>query len=151
MVIVCGRNQALKSFLSKIFDANENVVVLGYIDHMDDLMANASCIVTKPGGLTLSEAIIAELPIIVYRPVPGQERNNARYLESKKAAVVCRTSDGLLRAVTELLNASERRREMKKALRALGKRGASDRIALDIVRQLNIMEEASSASALLRI
>ncbi len=150
-LIVCGRNQAMKSFLSIELKADANVTVLGYVEYMDELMAISSCIITKPGGLTLSEAIIAELPIVLYRPVPGQERNNARYLESKGAAVVCPNAERLLQAVSELLNVPERRREMRKALRALGKRGASDSIALDIARQLHIMEEASSASDLVRI
>ncbi|RED64695.1 MGDG synthase family glycosyltransferase [Cohnella lupini] len=148
VLVVCGRSLSLRSFLSAELKTESNATVLGYVEYMDDLMAISSCIVTKPGGLTLSEAIIAELPIVLYRPVPGQERNNARYLESKGAAVVCQTTERLLLAVSELLQVPGRRKEMKKALRALGKRGASDSIALDIDRQLHIMEEASSVSAL---
>lgn len=146
VVIVCGRNRTLKNSLADFFKSNTEVTVLGYVDHIDELMAISSCIVTKPGGLTLSEAIAAGLPIFLYRPVPGQERNNARYLESKGAAVICQTVEQLLLSITELLTKPGRRTEMLKALKALSKKGASDSIALDIVRQLHIMEEASSVS-----
>jgi processive 1,2-diacylglycerol beta-glucosyltransferase len=145
VVIVCGRNRALERALKDYFAKNADVSVLGYVDQMDELMAISSCILTKPGGLTLSEAIIAELPIFLFRPVPGQERNNARYLENKGAAVICQTAKQLLGAIRELLTKPECRLEMQLAITTLRKKGASDRIALDIVHQLHIMEEASAS------
>ncbi|QMV42986.1 MGDG synthase family glycosyltransferase [Cohnella cholangitidis] len=146
VVIVCGRHKTLEKTLKDHFKTLENIAVLGYVDRIDELMAISSCIITKPGGLTLSEAITAELPLFLYRPVPGQERNNARYLQSKGAAVICHNNDQLLRAITELFHNPLRRSEMLRALKSLRKKGASDRIALDIVRQLHIMEENSAAS-----
>jgi processive 1,2-diacylglycerol beta-glucosyltransferase len=144
-VIVCGRNRALERALKAYFTKNADVSVLGYVDQMDELMAISTCIITKPGGLTLSEAIIAELPIFLFRPVPGQERNNARYLQNKGAAVICQTAKQLLGAIRELLTKPERRLEMQMAISTLRKKGASDRIALDIVHQLHIIEEASTS------
>jgi processive 1,2-diacylglycerol beta-glucosyltransferase len=144
VAIVCGHNRMLKGTLTEYFQNNSNVSVLGYVDRMDELMAISACIITKPGGLTLSEAINSLLPIFLYRPVPGQERNNARYLESKGAAFIGYTGEQLIAAVDEVLNNSGRLAEVQQALQALRKNGASDSIALDIVHQLNIMEEASS-------
>jgi processive 1,2-diacylglycerol beta-glucosyltransferase len=151
VAVVCGRRLTLREALTGMFHTDKNIKVLGYVDRIDELMGISSCIITKPGGLTLSEAISAELPIFLYRPVPGQERNNARYLQNKGAAVICHTVEQLLTAVTELFAKPERHSEMKKALKALSKKSAADRIALDIVRQLHIMEEASSTSILVRI
>ncbi|WP_256758721.1 glycosyltransferase [Cohnella sp. WQ 127256] len=147
VILVCGRNRSLKSSLSDYFQLNDDVTVLGYVDDMDELMALSACIITKAGGLILSEAIAAELPLLLYRPVPGQERNNALYLESKGAAILCQSVEQLIKGVAGLLFQPKIRVEMQLALQALGKKGASDRIALDIVRQLHIMEEASSTSA----
>lgn len=143
VVIVCGRNRSLQNPLSNELLAYKEITVLGYVDHVDELMRISTCIITKPGGLTLSEAIFAELPIFLYRPVPGQERNNARYLASKGAAVICQTVEQIWKSVSELLEKPGRRTEMRKALKALSKKEASDSIALDIARQLHIMEEAS--------
>jgi processive 1,2-diacylglycerol beta-glucosyltransferase len=144
VAIVCGHNRTLEGTLTEYFQNNSNVSVLGYVDRMDKLMAISACIITKPGGLTLSEAINSLLPIFLYRPVPGQERNNARYLESKGAAFIGYTGEQLIAAVDEVLNNPGRLAEVQQALQALRKIGASDSIALDIVHQLNIMEEASS-------
>jgi processive 1,2-diacylglycerol beta-glucosyltransferase len=144
VAIVCGRNRLLEGALKEYFEFNSDVSVLGYVDRMDELMAISTCIITKPGGLTLSEAINSLLPIFLYRPVPGQERNNARYLESKGAAFIGYTGDQLIAAIVEILNNPRRLAEVQQALQALRKNGASDSIALDIVHQLHIMEEASS-------
>ncbi|MCD9020528.1 MGDG synthase family glycosyltransferase [Cohnella silvisoli] len=145
VAIVCGRNRMLEGVLTEFFEHNADVSVLGYVDQMQELMAISTCIITKPGGLTLSEAINALLPIFLYRPVPGQERNNARYLASKGAAVICHTGEQMLTAISELLNHPERLAEVQKSLHALRKNEASASIALDIVHQLHIMEEASSS------
>ncbi|RKP50112.1 diacylglycerol glucosyltransferase [Cohnella endophytica] len=147
VIVVCGRNRALYDELSEIFSFEPSVLTLGFVERIDELMAVSSCIVTKPGGLTLSEAIAAQLPILLYRPVPGQELGNARYLESKGAAVICRSVEHLSRSVAELLQVPSRRIAMRNALKFLSKKNASDNIALDIERQLHIMEEASVATA----
>jgi processive 1,2-diacylglycerol beta-glucosyltransferase len=144
VAIVCGRNRTLEGALTEYFEFNSDVSVLGYVDRMNELMAISTCIITKPGGLTLSEAINSLLPIFLYRPVPGQERNNARYLESKGAAFIGYSSDQLITAIDEVLNNPGRLAEVQLALHELRKNGASDSIALDIVHQLHIMEEASS-------
>jgi len=141
VVLICGRNQALRQALEAQFEGNPHVTVLGYVERMQDWMAAASCIVTKPGGLTLSEAIAAGLPIFLYRPVPGQEYNNARYLENKGAAVICRSIGQLTNAIAERFENSRLREQMLQAVRSLRKPNASDTIALDIVQQLNIMED----------
>ncbi|TVY01316.1 MGDG synthase family glycosyltransferase [Cohnella terricola] len=148
VTVVCGRNQMMQRYFSDTLRGVPGVTVLGYVEQIGELMANSSCIVTKPGGLTLSEALASELPIFLYRPVPGQERNNAIYLESKGAAVVCSSVQQLLGAVSELLQSPNRREEMLRAIQALRKKDASDAIALDISRQLNIMEEATSSTAM---
>jgi len=140
IVAACGRNRALRRFLEEQLQDNSQVTVLGYVERIHEWMAISSCIVTKPGGLTLSEAIAARLPIFLYRPVPGQENNNARYLESKGAAAVCRTAGQLTQAIAEHFEKPWIRERMLQAIDSLRKADASDAIALDIARQLNIME-----------
>lgn len=142
-VVVCGRNRAFRTALQSRLASRPNVDVLGYVDRIDELMRAATCIVTKPGGLTTSEAIEAGLPIFLYRPVPGQERNNALYLQRRGAAIVCRSNGELVLAVRRLIEDPAQRLAMRQAQGALRKGRAADRIALDIVGQLHIMEEAS--------
>lgn len=146
-VVICGRNDDLFSALSDTFSPDPAVTVLGFVERIDELMSVSSCLITKPGGLTLSEAIAARLPLLLYRPVPGQELANARYLESKGAAAICRNAAQLSRSIADLLHVPARRSAMRDALQALSKINASDAIALDIALRLNIMEEASFATS----
>ncbi|MFC5531517.1 MGDG synthase family glycosyltransferase [Cohnella yongneupensis] len=142
-IVVCGHNRSVQSELHRRFAMHANVTVLGYVDRIDELMRLAACIVTKPGGLTMSEAIEARLPIFLLRPVPGQERNNALYLQRQGAAFISRSIEELFQAILRLLRDSHHRLAMCRALERLSKESASDRIALDITNQLHIMEEAS--------
>lgn len=144
IVVVCGKDRTLLNALISDFRSSSDVTVLGFVDHIDELMAISSCVITKPGGLTLSEAIAAELPILLYRPVPGQERDNARYLESKGAAVISRSVEQLVEAAAGILHNPMQRKEMHQALQALRKEGAANSIALDISSQLHIMEGVPS-------
>jgi len=137
--LVCGRNRNLETSLRRQFAGSGNVSVFGYVDEIDKLMGIASCIVTKSGGLTCSEAIAAGLPIFLYRPVPGQERNNALYLQAKGAAAICRSPGEMAGAVRALLSDPARREAMRTAVDALRRDGAADRIALDIMHDLPIM------------
>jgi processive 1,2-diacylglycerol beta-glucosyltransferase len=147
VAIVCGRNRTLEALLSKQLNRHKNVKVLGYVEQIDELMGLSDCIVTKPGGLTLSEAIAARLPIFLYRPVPGQERNNALYLENKGAALICKTPEELVSSISEVLENPARLGKMQQALASLHKAESSDRIALDILNQLHLKKENSAPLA----
>ncbi|MEF3304743.1 MGDG synthase family glycosyltransferase [Paenibacillus sp. GYB003] len=86
--IVCGRNESLRKELEETFAGHPNVRVFGYVERVDRLMRGASCMVTKAGGVTLSEAIQIGIPTLLYKPFPGQEKENAIYLESKGYASI---------------------------------------------------------------
>jgi processive 1,2-diacylglycerol beta-glucosyltransferase len=78
VVMVCGKNQVLRK---KIQDRHlSNVIALGQVDNMHELMAASDVMITKPGGLSVSEAMSAHLPMIFFSPIPGQETGNMRVL-----------------------------------------------------------------------
>ncbi|MGM1049414.1 MAG: glycosyltransferase [Bacillota bacterium] len=81
--------------------------VYGFIEQIHELMALSDCLITKPGGVTLSEAIAAELPIFIYRPVPGQEKQNVLYLESKGAAIIANEANELTEQILKLVHVIE--------------------------------------------
>ncbi|MDG0793447.1 hypothetical protein OMP38_23350 [Cohnella ginsengisoli] len=59
--------------------------MVGFIENMESYLSVASCIVTKAGAITLTEAIAMQVPVVVYRPIPGQEQGNAEYWEGRHA------------------------------------------------------------------
>jgi len=79
LITVCGNNLKLKENIDKLETAHQ-IYNFGYVSNVDLLMDASDCIITKPGGLTTSEALAKELPIIISKPIPGQEERNVDFL-----------------------------------------------------------------------
>lgn len=85
-IVVCGNNKKAKEALDGT-TFTKNFTILGYIDYVDKLMDAADCIITKPGGLTSSEALAKGIPIIIANPIPGQEDRNTEFLLNNGVAM----------------------------------------------------------------
>lgn len=147
VALVCGRNDTLAQTMRSRFEGHpeaDRLRIFGFMDQIHEMMALATCLVTKPGGVTLSEALAAGLPIFIYRPVPGQERNNALYMEQKGAAVITHSPEQLSFEIMNLIHDPIRLMNSKKAILMLQRINAADTIALDFCSSLNIMEGVSS-------
>ncbi len=79
LLIVCGSNARAKKKLEAVKLRHEKHVY-GFVDNVDLMMDAADCIVSKPGGLTTSETLAKQLPMIMINPIPGQEEDNANFL-----------------------------------------------------------------------
>ena len=88
VTVVCGRNETLRSEMEDLFGDDPRVTLLGFTSEIPALMARSSLLITKPGGLTCSEALAAHLPILLLRPLPGHEEENAAYLTGTGAALL---------------------------------------------------------------
>jgi processive 1,2-diacylglycerol beta-glucosyltransferase len=95
-VVVAGRDAALAGRL-RALAAGTTARVLGYVDDVRTLMAAADRLVTKAGGMTLAEAMAAELPMLIYGSLPGQERRNERFASRAGVALVARSPRELRR------------------------------------------------------
>jgi len=78
IMVVCGHNKNLYQKLSGL--QSDLVQVFGLVNNMDELMAAADAMITKPGGLSISEALVIGLPMIFFNAIPGQEENNIKVL-----------------------------------------------------------------------
>ncbi|MFD0589533.1 glycosyltransferase [Paenibacillus sp. GCM10027627] len=155
IVLVCGRNRQLKeSILNRFASADLTSVSsrlhpFGFVEEIHELMSLADCLITKPGGITLAEAIAAELPTFIYRPVPGQERHNALYLQSKGAAFVASRINPLIEGLLQLVNDPLRLDDCRKQIRQLqaappyGPAGSAEQIVEDILSSLSLSRQAS--------
>ncbi len=79
VITVCGNNKKLKKKIDKA-TYKHKVHNFGFVNTVDKLMDAADCIVTKPGGLTVSEALAKGLPMAIFKPIPGQEERNLEFL-----------------------------------------------------------------------
>ena len=80
LLVVCGHNRELYERLKP--RARKNTHILGLVDNMDELMSVCDVMVTKPGGLSIAEALVKKLPMIFFSAIPGQETNNIKVLDS---------------------------------------------------------------------
>lgn len=141
-VVVCGNNTALKESLESITGKNkENLKLLGYVERVDELFRIASCMVTKPGGITLSEAAAVGVPVILYKPVPGQEKENALFFQENEAALVVNRSEEVYDAVSTLLQDDKKLRRMKRNIKRLHHPHSSLTIMEDIVKEAALFKE----------
>jgi len=78
VLVVCAGNRRLFNKLK--MSRHDNVLVYGFVENLEELMAVSDIIVTKPGGLTLSELLVMDLPPIFIVTIPGQESENAKIM-----------------------------------------------------------------------
>lgn len=105
VVAVSGKNKKLFERLSKLAGTLHGRVTLqlvGWTDRMEEYMRVADVVITKPGGMTTSECLALEKPMIIVQPIPGQEERNAEYLLEHGHAVVAHTTEDLLYAIEHL-------------------------------------------------
>jgi processive 1,2-diacylglycerol beta-glucosyltransferase len=103
-VFVAGHERGLEVRLRRLAAGRENrVKVFGFVDHVRELMAAADFLVTKAGGLTLAEALAAELPVICFGSLPGQEGRNERFAAMSGIGLVAGSGAQLQRVIAAAL------------------------------------------------
>lgn len=119
-VVIVGKNRTLQSRVEEAARSSAaDTRVLGFVENVDEYMRASDVLLTKPGGLTTSEALSAELPMILIKPLPGQEERNARYLAAKGAALRAESQGDVRRLVAQVLDDAAMRRDMGLAMAAL--------------------------------
>ena len=120
LIVVTGKNKKLRYKLqSHISKYNKKVLLAGYTDEVNNLMDIADLIVTKPGGMTISEALVKELPIFIMSPIPGQEERNSFFLTSNGAAEKIYTEKDVQELINTVLNNPNKLINMKEKSKKL--------------------------------
>ena len=103
IIAISGKNEKMKSEFEEIVkrnNAQKNVRVLEFTNKIPELMSISCLVITKPGGMTTTESLASKLPMIIINPIPGQEEENAEFLESKGIALWIKKDDN----IEEILN-----------------------------------------------
>jgi processive 1,2-diacylglycerol beta-glucosyltransferase len=132
LLVVSGRNETARKKLATIArPTRHHVKIIGFTQEIDELMAVADLVVSKPGGLTTSEALARGAPMVIVNPIPGQESRNSDFLLENGAAIKANTIATLAHKVTSLLRDPERLARLKGNAQRLGRPNA----AFDIVKR----------------
>lgn len=133
LVVVAGRNETLVESLNDLIATPRlRLVVLGFVDYVDDLIVASDLVITKAGGLIVSEVLARGAPLIVIEPIPGQEEWNADFVVSCGAGVQLRMCESVPATVANLLSRPAILAEMRAGATA----AARPRAALDIAEQI---------------
>jgi processive 1,2-diacylglycerol beta-glucosyltransferase len=138
-VVVTGRNAELRRELAAQ-DRKHPTQVLGFVTNMHELMAVADLLITKPGGLTSSEAMAMGKPLFILNPIPGQEAANSDFLLERGAAAKVNRVEDLPYRIEQLLG-SRKLAEMSQAAKAIGRPKAAGDVVNEVVRRMEKLHE----------
>lgn len=134
IISVCGNNQDAKMEIDRLI-TNKKIVNYGFVNNIDLLMDAADCIITKPGGLTTSEAMAKRLPIIVVNPIPGQEERNAEFLVNNGVAMLTSPTFTLTEAVYQFFANPRRIEVMRQSIDLIRKPNSTTDVCEFIVER----------------
>ena len=116
VIAISGKNKKMYHKMLSLVDlykANNRIRVLDFTNKVPEIMSISSLVITKPGGLTTTESLVSGLPIVIINPIPGQEEENAEYLEKNGLAIWIKKEDNIARVLKNLYRHPEILKKMK--------------------------------------
>ncbi len=131
VIAISGKNEKMNTLFKEIVSRHKkekSIKVLSYTEHVPELMSITDLIITKPGGLTTSESLACNLPMVIINPIPGQEEENAEFLESKGIGIWIKKYDNPKNIFQELFSHPEKLEEMKQNTKQLAQPHSAENI-----------------------
>lgn len=122
IIVVTGSNKKLYQDLIKLKEfSSKETRIIGFTNKVNKYMQACDLLLTKPGGLTITEALICEIPLGLFSPIPGQEEKNAQFLLKYNLAVNLSDIDNCNEIIENLLDSHEKLNIMKENCREFSK------------------------------
>lgn len=128
VIAIAGRNIKIKERfdeLVSVTNSGDSVKILSYTNQVPELMSVADLVITKPGGLTTTESLASGLPLIVIDPLPGQEEENAKFVEKNGAGIWIRKNDDIKTILLNIFNDTYKLQNMKIRARLIAKKNST--------------------------
>ena len=109
-------------------ESSNRIKIVEFTDKVPELMSIAKFVITKPGGLTITEALTSHLPILIINPIPGQEEENADFIENNGAGIWIKNNDNIARHLKSLYRQPELLVNMKLATEKLARPSSTENI-----------------------
>lgn len=129
--VICGNNQSLMyKIQTKYKDRypNKEIVVYGFTEDIPSLMETSDILISKPGGLTTSEAIAKQLPLMIPYMLPGQEEENAEFLVKSGAAIMVDHINAIHEEIDRLIRCPKTLMNMRRNMKRLSRTYSLDGI-----------------------
>jgi processive 1,2-diacylglycerol beta-glucosyltransferase len=139
LVVITGRNaRGERRVLATAQNVSYPVRALTFVDNVYDYMHAADVFVTKPGGLSVAEALVARVPLVLYKPLPGQEERNARVVSETGAGLRVRRLDDLADTLKRVLTDAGLRERLSAAAGLMARPNAAGEAASMIARLVSL-------------
>lgn len=131
IIIITGKNQKLYDHFSEIIESSSKKTKLIYFtDEVSKYMQASDVIITKPGGLTVTESIACNIPMAIFDAIPGQEEENAEFLVKHNMATKIGDENSCADVIVDLLLDKNKLDNMKEACKSFDKNNSSKNIFL---------------------
>ncbi|TCL73229.1 processive 1,2-diacylglycerol beta-glucosyltransferase [Hydrogenispora ethanolica] len=129
VLVICGKNPRLQEELTRLTQgARQQFQIYGFVDNMHELMEASDLMISKSGGLTVTEAMAKGLPLLVLNPIPGQETGNCQFLLRHGAGLRVKDPAQAREVLESLLDHPEQLAGMRENMRKLGRPDAAREI-----------------------
>lgn len=135
VIVVCGNNKRMLKKVKEL-STQKKFHIYGYVDNVDVMMDASDCIVTKPGGITSSEALAKGLPMIMINPIPGHEMRNAEFMLNNGLALYATKSFPLEEAVFSLFKHPERISYLRSTIDIFGRQNSTQNLCDFLVKKV---------------
>ena len=139
VIAIAGKNPKMFNRFEKIVKmskADDRVRVLKFTDKVPEYMSISKYVITKPGGLTVTECITSNKPIIIINPIPGQEEENADYLTDNSVAVWIKKEDNVARIFKNLHRNQDQFEVLRENTKKFSKPKATETICETLIKIL---------------
>ncbi len=116
LVVIAGKNKRIQTEMEQIAAKDNRVHIRGFITNMQDYMRASDFVISRAGGQTVTEALAANLPMIIFSPIPGQEEANTDFILESGVAVKAPSLDVLDYKIRTLLDHPERLKTMRQEI-----------------------------------
>ena len=131
IIAISGENDSMYSAFHEIITSNNrenNIKLFKFTDKIPEIMSISDIVISKPGGLTSSEALASYVPMIIINPIPGQEEENAIFIENNNAGYWLRKHDNIVPVLNSILNDDNKLEIMKENTKQISKRNSTKNI-----------------------
>jgi len=138
IIAIAGKNEKMKNNFEELVKeshSSDTVKILPFTNKVPELMSASDLVITKPGGLTTTESLASGLPIIVINPIPGQETENAEFLEKNHVGIWLKKNDNIEEKLFNIFNNPETLQKMKINARLLAKRNSTSDICKILLKK----------------
>ena len=140
VIAISGKNKKMYEEFNqivKIANKTNFIKIFEFVNNVPELMAVSDVVITKPGGLTTTESLVSGLPMIIINPIPGQEEENAQFLEHSNVGIWLKKQMNITKTISNFLSDNKKLKQMKENTKKISNRNSTKDICTILEAGLN--------------